>query len=322
MLTALGPLFVLERSTVEAQPTGQMYRIGVLSPGASPTSLSEMAALRQGLRELGYIEGRNISIEWHFASNAHERLSALATDLVRLKPDVIFAINTPAAEAAKRATSTIPIVFVRSGDPLASGLVLSLARPGGNLTGLTSAATEMSGKRPELLREAFPRLSRVAVLWNSPSRGAELVFKEVKAAGSRLGVQIQDVGVRGPSEFQSAFETASKGHADALILIDDSIMSSYQTPILELAEKHRIGVASIYREFAEAGGLMAYGPSFTDTYRRAATYVDRILKGAKPADLPVEQPTRFELIINLKTAKALGLTISPTLLLRADRLIE
>jgi ABC-type uncharacterized transport system substrate-binding protein len=305
-----------------AQPAGKAYRIGVLSPGSVEGSSAEIAALRQGLRELGYVEGQNIRVEWHFAAGRHERLPALAAELVRGKFDVIFAINSPATQAAKSATSTIPIVFVRSGDPVASGLVPSLARPGGNVTGLASFVADMSGKRLELLKEAIPRLTRVAVLWNAPSKGAEIVFVELKAAGPLLGLQILDAGVRGPNELPSAFEAAAKERANALVVVDDLVIGSYQTQILELAAKHRLGVASIYREFAHAGGLMAYGPSLSDTYRRAATYVDRILKGAKPGNLPVERPTKFDLVVNLKTAKTLGLTIPPSVLARADEVIE
>jgi putative ABC transport system substrate-binding protein len=299
-----------------------VYRIAVLSPGSAEGSAADMAALRTGLREVGYVEGHNIRIDWKFAEGSTPRLQELAAELARLKPDVIFTINTPAAAAAKSATSTIPIVFVRSGDPIAAGLVLSLARPGGNVTGLASFVTEMSPKRLELLKEAIPHLARVAVLWNSPSKPAELVFQELMAAGPRLGVQIQDAGVRGRHELESVFENATKARASAVVVVDDLVMDSYRTEILGLAARHRLGVASIYREFANAGGLMAYGPSLSDTYRRAATYVDRILRGASPANLPVQQPAKFDLVINLKTAKALGLTIPPSLRLRADQLIE
>ncbi len=323
LITTLALGLLAAPLVAEAQQAGKVHRIGILSPAYPPSGPSPLfEAFRQGLRELGYVEGQNIAIEWRFAEGRNDRLRALAADLVRLKVDLIFTINSPAAEAAKNATSTMPIVFVRAGDPIAGGLVASLARPGGNLTGLTSVAAEMSGKRLALLKEALPRLSRVAVLWNSPSKGAELVFKEVEAAGLRLGVQIQDVGVRSPNELQSAFEAATKRRAGGLLVIDDLVIASHRTRILDLAAKHRLPVVSIYREFAEAGGLMAYGPSLSDTYRRAATYVDKILKGAKPADLPVEQPTKFELVVNLRTAKALGLAIPQSVLIRADEVIQ
>jgi putative ABC transport system substrate-binding protein len=310
------PLFI------EAQQAGKVYRVSVLSPGSSQAASSEIPVLRQSLRELGYIEHQNIRIDWYFAEARSEGLSALAAEVVRLRPDLIFTINTPATTAAKAATSTIPIVFVRCADPVASGLVRSLARPGGNLTGMASSVMEMSGKRLELLKEAIPRLARVAVLWHSLNEAARRILRELEGAGSRLRVQIQDVGVREAHALPSAFEAAAKGRASAMVVIDDLVIASYQTRILELATKHRMGVASIYRGFADAGGLMAYGPSFSDTYRRAAIYVDKILKGGKPADLPIEQPEKFDLVINLKTAKALGLTIPPALLQRADQVIE
>jgi ABC-type uncharacterized transport system substrate-binding protein len=306
----------------EAQSAGKVYRIGVLSPGLVQGSLVEMAALRTGLGEVGYVEGQNIRIDWQFAEGSFQRLNELAAELVRLKPDVIFTINTPAAAAAKSATSTIPIVFVRVSDPIGAGLVPSLARPGGNVTGLASFVAEMGPKRLELLKQAIPRLSRVAVLWNAPSKGAQLVFKELKAAGPRLGVQIQDAGVRGPNELASVFDAATEARASALVVIDDLVIDSYRTEILALAAKHRLGVASIYREYTNAGGLMAYGPNLSDTYRRAATYVDRILRGANPENLPVQQPAKFDLVINLKTAKALGLTIPPAVLAQADEVIH
>ena len=305
-----------------AQQAGKVYRIGVLSPGSSQAASSEIAVLRQSLRELGYIEHQNIRIDWYFAEARGEGLSALAAEVVRPRPDLIFTINTSATKAAKAATSTIPIVFVRCADPIANGLVPSLARPGGNLTGMASSVTEMSGKRLELLKGAIPRLARVAVLWYSLNGAARRILRELEGAGSRLGVHIQDVGVRDANALPSAFEAAAKGRASAMVVIDDLVIASYQTRILELAAKQRMGVASIYREFAESGGLMAYGPSFSETYRRAAIYVDKILKGGKPADLPIEQPEKFELVINLRTAKALGLTIPPSLLQRADQVIE
>jgi ABC-type uncharacterized transport system substrate-binding protein len=306
----------------EAQSAGKVYRIGVLSPGSAQGSSVEMAALRTGLREVGYVEGQNIRIDWQFAEGSPQRLNELAAELVRLKPDVIFTINTQAAAAAKSATRTIPIVFVRAGDPIGAGLVSSLAQPGGNVTGLASFVAEMGPKRLELLKQAIPRLSRVAVLWNAHSKGAELVFNELKAAGPRLGVQIHDAVVRGPNELARVFDAATEARASALVVADDLVIDSYRTEILALAAKHRLGVASVYREYANAGGLMAYGPNLSDTYRRAATYVDRILRGANPANLPVQQPAKFDLVINLKTAKALGLTIPPSVLARADEVIE
>ena len=279
-------------------------------------------AFRRGLRELGYIEGQNIDIEWRFAEGKDDRLPDLAAELVRLKVDVILTINTPATRAAKNATSTIPIVFTAVADSAAAKVVASLARPGGNLTGLTTLVAETSGKRLELLKEALPKVSRAAVLWNSSSEGAAFVFEALEAASRQLGVKLQDVGVRGPTEIERAFEAATKGSAGALLVIDDQVITSHRKRILDLAGKRRLPVVSLYRDFVEGGGLLSYGPSATDSFRRAAIYVDKILKGAKPADLPVEQPTKFELVINLKTAKALGLTIPQSVLGRADEVIQ
>ena len=302
----------------DAQQAGKVWRIGVLSPGSPSPALLE--AFREGLRELGYVDGQNIAMEWRFAEAKPERLAAVAAELVRLKVDVIFTINVPASQAAKNATKTIPIVFTWVADP--SGLVASLGRPGGNLTGLTSIAVELSGKRLELLKEALPGVSRVAVLWNSASPTATRVFRETESASRQLGMKVQPLGVRGPDDLQNAFEIAARERAGALFVIEDLVVSSLRTRILDLARKSRLPTASHYRDFAEAGGLLSYGPSLPDLFRRAATYVDKILKGAKPADLPVEQPTKFELIINLKTAKVLGLTISQSLLVRADHVIQ
>ncbi len=302
-----------------AQQPGKIPRIGVLSPGSlGPSPLLD--AFRQGLRELGYIEGQNIAIEYRFAEAKLERLPDLAAGLVHLKVDVIFTINTPASQAAKNATKTIPIVFTYVAEPAA--LVASLARPGGNVTGLTTIADELSGKRLELLREALPGVSRVAVLWHSASPTSTRVFRETEGASRQLGMRLQPLGVRGPDELQNAFKVATRERAGALIVIEDLVMSSHRTRVLDLAVRSRLPTVSQYREFAEAGGLLSYGAKLPDLFRRAATYVDKILKGAKPADLPVEQPTRFELVVNLKTAKALGLTIPQSILIRADQVIQ
>jgi ABC-type uncharacterized transport system substrate-binding protein len=274
------------------------------------------------LRGLGYIEGRNLTIEWRFAEGRGDPLLTLAEELVRLKVDVIFTVNTPATRAAKNATSTIPIVFTAVADSAAAKLVASLARPGGNLTGLTTLVAETSGKRLELLKEALPKVSRAAVLWNSSSEGAAFVFRGLDTASRQLGIQLQDVGVRSPTEIERAFEAATRGRAGVLLVIDDQVITSHRKRIVDLAGMKRLPVVSLYRDFVEAGGLVSYGPSATESFRRAAFYVDKILKGAKPADLPVEQPTTFELVINLKTARALGLTIPASLLSRADQVIE
>jgi ABC-type uncharacterized transport system substrate-binding protein len=309
----------------DAQQREKVPRVGWLAgmPIADAATPKRYEEFLHGLHELGYVEGQNLVMVRRDAEGQLDRLPALAAELVQLSVDVIVTMGgVPATRAAMQATTTIPIVMTEAGDPVGTGLVASLARPGGNVTGLASFVADMSGKRLELLKEAIPRLTRVAVLWNAPSKGAEIVFVELKAAGPLLGLQILDAGVRGPNELPSAFEAAAKERANALVVVDDLVIGSYQTQILELAAKHRLGVASIYREFAHAGGLMAYGPSLSDTYRRAATYVDRILKGAKPGNLPVERPTKFDLVVNLKTAKTLGLTIPPSVLARADEVIE
>ena len=306
-------------SPAEAQQPKKLPRIGVLSPGFSgPSPLLD--AFRQGLRELGYVEGQNIAFEYRFAEAKPESLPDLATELVRLKVDVILTINTPASHAAKNATKTIPIVFTYVADP--AELVASLARPGGNVTGLTTIATDLSGKRLEMVKETVPKIRRVAVLLNPANTIHVLIFKETDVAARALGLQLQSLEVRGPDELHNAFEVATKERAGALLVIEDLVISSHRTRILDLAVKSRLPTASYYREFAEAGGLLSYGPNLPDLFRRAAYYVDKILKGAKPADLPVEQPTKFELVINLKTAKQIGLTIPQSVLYRADRVIK
>jgi putative ABC transport system substrate-binding protein len=308
----------------EAQQPGRVARIGVLSPGdplSEPSARFE--AFRQELRERGWVEGQNIAIEWRFAGGKNDRLPDLAAELIRLKVDVIFAINTPATQAARNAISTVPIVFTGVGaSPTVTQLVDSLARPGGNITGITTVSGEMSGKRLELMKEVLPKVRRVAVLWHAPNAGAAAIFKDIEAAAVRLGLRIQNVGVPGPNEIRNAFDAATRERAGALVLIDDMLISSHRGRILELAGKNRLPVISIYSDFVEAGGLIAYGPKASDTYQRAAYFIDRILKGVKPGDLPVEQSSTFELVINLKAAKTLGLTVPPSPLLRADRLIE
>ena len=306
----------------EAQPAGKVPRIGVLSPG-SPGPSPLLEAFRQGLREVGYVEGWNIAIEWRFAEGRNEQLPELAGELVRLKVEAIFAINTPAVWAAKNATDTIPIIMTRVSDPVRIGLVASLARPGGNVTGLTTISPELSGKRLELLKEALPGVSHVALLWNSANTGHTIIVSEMEVASLQLGLQLHVLGVQGSHpDFESAFEVATRWGADAVLVIDDVMISSYQTRILDLAARNRLPVISQFREFTQAGGLMAYGPNNDEMFRRAAFFVDKLLKGAKPADLPVEQPMKFELVINLKTAEALGLTIPPMVLFQADEVIK
>jgi putative tryptophan/tyrosine transport system substrate-binding protein len=291
----------------EAQQAGKAYRIGFL---VFVSSEARYRGFQQGLRELGYVEGQNIAIEFRSADGSLERLSDFADELVRLRVDVIVAGSTLGANAAKRATSTIPIVMANVTDPVGTGLVSSLARPGGNITGLSTMGADLSGKRLELIKEVVPRLRRIGVLWYQDSPNSVAAFKALKAAAQSLRVDVRSLGVRPPvPEIDQAFGIAINWRADALIALDD-------------AARSRLPAVYGYREFPDAGGLMTYGPSRHDMYREAAAYVDKILKGAKPGDLPVGQPTKFELVINLKTAKALGLTIQPSLLQRADELIQ
>ena len=302
----------------EAQ-LAKVFRIGVLSP-ASPGPSPLLNAFQQGLRELGYVEGQNIQFEHRFAETRLERLPVLAAELVGLKVDIIFAINSTAAQAALNATKTIPVVFTWVADPLS--LVTNLARPGGNVTGLTTITTELSGKRLELFKEVLPGISRIAVLWNSANPVATQVFREMEGASVRLGVQLYAMGVRGSTELQDAFKAAIQARASAVFVIEEGTLFPHRARILSLAAQHRLPAASQFRDFAEAGGLLSYGPNLPDLFRRAAIYVDKILKGTKPGDLPVERPEKFELVINLKTAKVLGLTIPRSLLLQADQVIE
>ena len=306
---------------VEAQQAGKVYRIGILEQGGLRASPSQ-EAFRQQLRELGYIEGQNLILEYRLAEGRAERLPGLAAELVRLKVDVIVAGGTLGPLAAKHATGTIPIVLSAAGDPVGTGLVASLAKPGGNVTGLSNLGAELMGKRLQLTREIVPELSRVAVLWNAANPIAEIAFKETEAAARTLKVQVQSVEVRGPDDFDNALPATVSGSAGSLFVIDDPLLFRYLKQIADFAVRNRLPATAIYKNFAEAGGLMTFGASLADLYRRAAIFVDKILKGAKPADLPVEQPTKYELVINLKTAKALGLTISPSLLQRADQVIE
>jgi putative ABC transport system substrate-binding protein len=319
-LAGTGAVLLAAPLAAETQQPQRVFRIGVLSPGAPPPGPLE--ALRQGLRELGYEDGRNLTIEWRFAGATNERFSELAEELVRLKLDVIVSINTQASLAVKNATRATPIVIVRVSDPVRTGLVASFAHPGGNITGVSNFSDELSGKRLELIREMLPSSPRVAVLWNAGNPGIEVSVREMERAGSQSGVQLHAHRVKGTDDFHGVFEAVVRERASALFVFDDVLVTAHEKQILEWAAKVRLPVISQYREFVEAGGLMSYGPNPQDLYRRAATYVDRILKGAKPGDLPVEQPTKVELVINLKTAKALGLTIPPSLLGRADEVIQ
>ncbi len=306
----------------EGQPPTKVPRIGLLWTSPLPAVSHLTGAFRQGLRELGYVDGQNIAFEVRSAEGRVERLPDLVADLIRLKVDVIVAGGTPAPLAAKRATTAIPIVMTAAGDPVGSGLVASLARPGGNITGLSILAPELGGKRLQLLKVVVPGVSRVAILWNAANPYPVLVWRETEAAAPALGVHLQSLDVRGPDDLEGAFAAATRWRAGALITVEDPLTFGQRIRIVDFAARSRLPAIYGSREFVDAGGLMSYGASFTDLARRAATYVDKILKGAKPADLPVEQPTRFELVINLKTAKALGLTIPPSVLIRADDVIE
>jgi putative ABC transport system substrate-binding protein len=307
----------------EAQQAGRVPRIGFLVL-TSPSSASRLLdAFRQGLRELGWVEGQNIVIDYRFAEGKYDRLPDLAAELVWLKVDVIAAGPTPPALAAKNATGTIPIVMTVAAHPVELGLVASLARPGGNVTGLSyDVGLETIVKGLELLKEALPKVRRVAILWNAVNPAQALVIRDINAAARSSGVQLQLLGVRGPSEFDGAFAAMAKHRVEAVLVVADSLFNLHRAQLADLAAKNRLPSMHGLRENVEAGGLMSYGPSLVATYRRAAVFVDKILKGAKPSELPVEQPTKFDLVINLKTAKALGLTIPQSLLLRADQVIE
>jgi putative ABC transport system substrate-binding protein len=315
---ALGFLVVPLAS--EAQPPAKMHRIGILWLLSGPPSGFE--TFQQGLRDLGYVEGQNLAFEHRYGEGSEERLLDLAAELVQLNVNVILAAGTPPAQAAKRATTKIPIVFWAVADPVEAGLVASLAQPGGNLTGLTILAPEQSGKRLELLAEAVPGVSRVAVLWNPADRYAALEVRVMEAAARGLGVQLQSLEVRDPDECEQAFEAATRAEAGALSILATPFIAQNLGRIVNLALQHRLPAIFWSPRFAEAGGLMAYGPSFLDLYRRAAALVGKILQGAQPAGLPVEQPMQFELVINLKTAKALGLTMPPSILFQATKVIQ
>ena len=307
----------------EAQPAGKVHRIGYLSSGSSSTAAAFIEAFRQGLRELGWVEGQNIVIDYRFAEGRFDRLPDLAAELVRLKVDIIVAAPTPTAVAAKNATGTIPIVMINVGDPVGLGLIASLARPGGNVTGLSfSVGMETFGKGLELLKETVPQVRRVAILSNPGNPSHALAIRDLKVAARSLGVQLLLLEARDPNEFDGAFAAMAKERVGALLVVADTVFIFQRARLADLAAKNQLPSMHGARENVEAGGLMSYGPSLQHSSRRAAAFVDKILKGAKPAELPVEQPTKFEFVINLKTARALGLSIPPSLLLRADDVIQ
>jgi putative ABC transport system substrate-binding protein len=318
LLALCSPLLALGFSAHAQQPT-KIPRIGFASGTGTPSNPGPgFEAFRQGLRELGYIERKNVIIE-----NRHGVLPGLVTELVQLKVDVLVVVAFPAIRAAKQATKTIPIVVVTTQDPVVTGIVDSLARPGGNITGITTLSRDLSGKRMELLKEVVPRISRVGVIWDADTPGAAIAFKEYETAAPSLKIRVQSLEVRGPNpDLEGAFQAAAKGRASAIIPVRGRLLAGYTKPLAELAIKNRLASMHEGSQYVEAGGLVSYSANDVENYRRAAVYVDKILKGAKPADLPVEQPTKFEFVINLKTAKQIGLTIPPNVLARADKVIR
>jgi putative ABC transport system substrate-binding protein len=321
-LAGTGAVLLVAPFAAWTEPVKKPWRIGYLSGGSSPVMAPYVAAFREGLRNRGLIEGENIVVEYRWADGNNEKLPALAGELVALKVDLLVASGTPAAVAAKRATSQIPIVFTTVSDPVASGLVASLARPGGNATGWSTILPDMGGKLLGLIREAVPSASRIAALANPTNPGTVLQLKAMRDQAPSLGVTIQSVEVPTPASLDAAFSTMGSARPDILVTLFDTVTLSNRGRIVEFAARHRIPAIYQLKEFADAGGLMSYGPSLQSMLRRTAIYVERILKGAKPADLPVEQPTTFELVINLKTAKALDLTIPPSVMGRADEVIQ
>ena len=319
---ALCAMLIALSISAEAQQPQRIPRIGVLSVTSPATIAARLDAFRQALRELGYVEGKNIVIEYRYADGNLDRVPALAAEMVRLNVDVIVTGGSAATRPAKEATATIPIVMAQDTDPVGNGFVASLARPGGNITGLSIVAPELSGKQLELLKEIVPKLSRVAVLGHSNEPSYIQLRKEMELAGKALKIQIQFLDARSPKDVETAFRETTKRHADAVLVPTTPIVGSQRAQIADLAVKNRLPAMYGQPEYVDVGGVMFYGTSITDLFRRAATYVDKILKGAKPADLPVEQPKKFEFIINLKAAKQIGLTIPPNVLARADRVIR
>jgi putative ABC transport system substrate-binding protein len=322
ILTLCTTLFAVCPLAQAQQPT-KVFRIGILAVGSNVTnSPARQAAFPQGLRDLGYVEGKNIVVERRWAEGKPDRLPALATELVRLKVDLIVTAGGISTRFAKEATTTIPIVMTQDIDPVGNGFIASLARPGGNITGLSTFAPEISGKQIELLKEIVPKMVRLTVFGTMTNPGTAEALKEIELAASAFKMQLQYRDVLDAKDIDAGFQTASKAHANAVIILISAFLNAQRTRVANLAVKNRLPAIYPFPEFVEAGGLMSYGVSFTDLYRRAATYVDKILKGAKPDDLPVEQPKKFEFVINLKAAKQIGLTIPPNVLARADRVIK
>ena len=319
---ALGALLFALCLPLKAQQPGKVPGIGFLTSGSAAAVSTRVEAFRQGLREHGYMEGKNITVEYRYGAGKFDRLSDLAAELVHFKVNILVAQDAPAAHAAKNATSTIPIIMTNAADPVGTGLVTSLARPGGNITGLSDFNLGVITKRLELLKEVVAAASRIAVLLNPANPTNPLQLKDLEAVAPALRVTLISLQVKGPEDIEPAFNRMKKEHAAAIIIVGDPMFGAHRTRIVELATKSRLPAIWPRTEYVETGGLMSYGTNFNDLSRRAATYVDKILKGAKPADLPVEQPTKFELVINLKTAKQIGLTIPPNVLARADKVIR
>jgi len=306
----------------KAQQTGKVYRIGFLGNSTAALEANLVGPFREGLRDLGYVEGRNVLIEYRWAEGKYDRFPALIGELLALKVAVIVTAGTPATLAVKKATTSVPLVMSAVGDPVGAGIVPSLSHPGGNITGLTAISTEMDAKRLELLREVVPSVSYIALLWNAGSPLQVLAEKQVQAAAQVLRMRVLSLGVKTEEEIKSALAVMARERPDALLVLADRLLLHHRALIMDFATRHRLPGVHAYRELVEAGGLMSFGPSYADMHKRAAYFVDRILKGAKPGDLPVERPLTFELVINLKTARALGLTIPQSLLQRADQVIE
>ena len=322
LVYALLALILATIHFAEAQQPKKVPRIGILFPNPPTVSPHLLKAFQQGLRELGYVEGQNIVIEYRFGEGKSDRYPDLAAELVQLKVDVMVTSSTPAIESVKNATSTIPIVMAASADPVGSGLIASLDRPGGNITGLAMLSPELSGKRLELLKETVPRISRVAVLWNPTNTSSAASWRESRLAAQGLKLQVQSIEVRGPGDFHNLSDALVKKRFQALNVVRDPLIRAHMTRVVEFAMDSRVPAIYEDEDFVDRGGLMWYGTSHPDLYRHAATYVDKILKGAKPADLPVEEPMKFEFVINLKAAKQIGLTIPPNVLVRADRVVK
>jgi len=322
LIVAFALSVLLTPPATEAQQKAHLPRVGYLGTSSASLEAELVKAFREGLRDLGYVEGQNILIEYRWAEGNYQRFPDLVADLVNLKVDLILTAGTPGALAAKRATQTIPIVMAVTGDAVGTGLVSSLARPGGNLTGLTMMVPDLEGKRLEILREVVPKLTALVVLLNTANPLTAIQWKQTEISARTLGIQLQSVELRRPEEFKDAFAKVARQRPDGITMVADRFLLAHRMQIVDFVAKTRLPAIYPYRDFVVAGGLMSYSPSYEELFRRSATYVDKILKGAKPSDLPIEQPTKFELLVNMRTAKTLGVPIPPSLLLRADHVVE